>query len=153
LWFDAYAGGTLYRHVVHPLFAQTIVAPKIQNVRSDTKLIDHVLTNVQPEILGYLESEIEGRFLVGNALTLADIAIASNFVVYQYIGYKIDAMRYPKLVRCLRGISARRWRTRSRSSPMWASTAVFSIERSDSRARTKKPRFIYEAGLQRAASI
>lgn len=62
LWFDAYAGGTLFRHVVHPLFAQTIVAPKIQNVHSDTKLIDHVLTDVQPEILGYLESEIEGRF-------------------------------------------------------------------------------------------
>ena len=104
LWFDAYAGGTIFRHLVHPLFTQTIVAPKIRNVPSDTKLIDQVLTHVQPEILGYLESEIEGRYLVGNTMTLADIAIASNFIVYQYIGYKIDAARYPKLVRYLPGI-------------------------------------------------
>ena len=30
LWFDAYAGGTIFRHVVHPLFAQTVVSPNIQ---------------------------------------------------------------------------------------------------------------------------
>jgi len=105
LWFDAYAGGTIFRHVIGPLFHQTIVAPKIQNVPSDRAAIDNVLTEVQPPILGYLESQIDGRFLVGDTMTLADIAIASNFIVYQYIGYKIDAARYPKLVRYLHGIA------------------------------------------------
>lgn len=104
LWFDAYAGGTIFRHVVHPLFAQTIVAPKIQNVPSDTAVIDHVLDEVQPAIFAYLESQIDGRFLVGETMTLADIAIASNFIVYQYIGYKLDTGRYPKLAAYLHGI-------------------------------------------------
>ena len=104
MWFDAYAGGTIFRHMVHPLFDQTIVAPKVQKVPSDTALIDRVLTEVQPQVLDYLESEIEGRFLVGEAMTLADIAIASNFIVYYYIGYKIDVARYPKLIRYLQGI-------------------------------------------------
>jgi glutathione S-transferase len=106
LWFDAYAGGTIFRHVVHPLFAQTVVNPNIRQVPSDRTVIDNVLNQVQPKILGYLESQIGGRFLVGTTMTLADIAIVSNFIVYQYIGYKLDAAKYPKLVKYIKDIAA-----------------------------------------------
>jgi glutathione S-transferase len=37
-------------------------------------------------------------------LTLADIAVASNFLVYQYCGFTIEAARYPKLARYVRDI-------------------------------------------------
>jgi glutathione S-transferase len=107
LWFDAYAGGTIFRHLVHPLFHQTIVGPNLRKEPADQTVIDHVLTNVQPKILGYLEGQLDGKFLVGNALTLADIAIVSNFIVYQYMGFAIDAGRYPKLSRYLREIAGR----------------------------------------------
>jgi len=106
LWFDAYAGGTIFRHVVHPLFAQTIVGPNIRNVPTDKSIVNDVLTNVQPKILGYLDSQITGKYLVGDAMTLADIAITSNFIVYQYLGFEIDAIRYPNLAKYLRGIAA-----------------------------------------------
>ncbi len=106
LWFDAYAGGTLFRHVVHPLFVQTVVRPNIRKESTDKAVIDDVLNNVQPKILNYLESQISGKFLVGNTMTLADIAIVSNFIVYQYIGYKLDAAKYPKLVRYIKDIAA-----------------------------------------------
>jgi len=104
LWFDAYAGGTLFRHVVHPLFRQSVVAPNINKVPPDKSVIDKVLTEVAPKIFGYLESQIDGKFLVGRSLTLADVAIASNFLVYQYCSFTIDADRYPKLARYLREI-------------------------------------------------
>jgi len=106
LWFDAYAGGTIFRHVVHPLFHQTVVNPNIKQVPGDKAVIDDVLSNVQPKILSYLESQIDGKYLVGNAMTLADIAIVSNFIVYQYIGYKLDAAKYPKLARYVKDIAA-----------------------------------------------
>ena len=105
LWFDAYAGGTLFRQVVHPLFHQKVVAPNICKEPSNAAAIDEVLNRV-PGIFGYLEGEIGGKFLVGDALTLADIAVASNFIVYQYIGFPVDAGRYPQLARYLRGIIA-----------------------------------------------
>jgi glutathione S-transferase len=106
LWFDAYAGGTLFRHVVHPLFHQTVVNPNIRKAATDRAVVDDVLGNVQPKIFGYLERQIDGNFLVGNTLTLADIAIASNFIVYQYIGFPLDAGKYPKLSRYLREIAS-----------------------------------------------
>ncbi len=104
LWFDAYAG-TIFRHVVHPLFVQTIVNPNIRQSPSDKAVIDNVLDAVQPRILAYLDSQISGLFLVGNALTLADIAIVSNFIVYQYMGYRIDAAAYPRLATYLKRIA------------------------------------------------
>ena len=55
LWFDAYAGGTIFRHVVHPLFVQTVVNPNINKVPGDKAVIDNVLGKVQPKILGYLD--------------------------------------------------------------------------------------------------
>ncbi|MFZ1173610.1 MAG: glutathione S-transferase family protein [Bradyrhizobium sp.] len=106
LWFDAYAGGTIFRHVVHPLFYQTVVNPNINKVATDEVVVYGVLKNVQPKILGYLESQIAGKFLVGNALTLADIAIVSNFIVYQYMGFRVDPDQYPKLARYLREIAS-----------------------------------------------
>ena len=90
LWFDAYAGGTIFRHVVHPLFHQTVVNPNIRKEPTDRGVVDDVFNNVQPKIFGYLEGEIDGKYLVGDALTLADIAITSNFIVYQYLGFRID---------------------------------------------------------------
>lgn len=104
LWFDAYAGGTLFRHVVHPLFHQSVVAPNIKKVPTDRSVIDKVLTEVGPKIFGYLESQIDGKFLVGRSLTLADVAVASNLLVYQYCGFTIDADRCPKLIRYFREI-------------------------------------------------
>ncbi len=105
LWFDAYAGGTIFRHVVHPLFHQTIVAPNIRKVPSDKAVIDQVLNDGAAGDFWLSRIEIDGKFLIGNAMTLADIAIASNFIIYQYIGYKIDAARYPKLARYVRGVA------------------------------------------------
>jgi glutathione S-transferase len=107
LWFDAYANSTVFRHVVHPLFQRAVVDANINTMPpTDEAAVDNVLENVLPKILGYLDSQIEGKFLVGNMLTLADIAIVSNFITYQYMGFRVDAGRYPKLAKYLREIVA-----------------------------------------------
>lgn len=104
LWFDAYAGGTMFRDVVRPLFHQIVVAPRIKKVATDQALVDTVLNEVRPKIFSYLEAQIEGAFLVGSSLTLADLAVASNLLTYRYLGLSIPADNYPKLSRYLAGI-------------------------------------------------
>ena len=54
---------------------------------------------MQPKIFAYLESQVDGKFLVGSALSLADIAVVSNLINYLYLGLSIDPAKYPKLKR------------------------------------------------------
>ena len=105
LFFDGYAGH-FFRSLVHGLFFQKIISPGILKGTTDQSIVDNLLGTVRPKIFGYLESQIAGKFLIGNRLTLADIGIASNLINYQYLGFAIDAAAYPKLSRYANDIAA-----------------------------------------------
>jgi glutathione S-transferase len=103
LFFDGYSGW-VFRSLIHGLFFQKIINPVILKGTTNQSVIDNILETVQPKIFQYLESRIEGNFLVGSALSLADIGIASNLINYQYLGFDIDRAKYPKLARYAEGI-------------------------------------------------
>lgn len=96
LSLEQYAG-TLFREVVHPLFHETVVHPKIRNVPTDQNKVDEVLAKAVPETFGYLDSIAGAEFLVGKILSIADIAVASNLTTYQYIGFDLHRARFPRL--------------------------------------------------------
>lgn len=102
LWLEEYCDGTLFREVVHGLFFQNVIRPKILGQESDQAAIDAILGQAVPKVFGYLESQMTGSFLVGDSLGIADITLVSNLVNYTYLGYRIDAARYPKLDRSFR---------------------------------------------------
>ena len=102
LWLEEYCDGTLFREVVHGLFFQTVIRPKILQQPSDRAAVDAILTQALPKVFGYLESQMTGDTLVGGSFGIADIALASNLVNYHYLGHRIDAARYPKLERTFR---------------------------------------------------
>jgi glutathione S-transferase len=104
--FDGYAG-YVFLTLIHGLFFQKIISPKILNKGTDQSVIDGLLATAQPKIFEYLEGQMSGSFLVGNSLTLADIAIASNLINYQYLGFVIGKDKYPKLARYAAGIITR----------------------------------------------
>ena len=97
LWFEQYAGGTVFASVVHPLFRETFVQPQVHKIRADQGKIDTVLTEVVPEVFGYLDSVAGDAFLAGAEPSLADVAVTSNLVTMQYIGFALDAARFPRL--------------------------------------------------------
>jgi glutathione S-transferase len=96
LSLEQYAG-TLFRDVVHPLFHETVVHPKIRNVPTDQDKVDEVLAKAVPETFGYLDSIAGGDFLIGKVMSIADIAVASNLTTYQYIGFDLYRNRFPRL--------------------------------------------------------
>lgn len=97
LSLEQYAGGTLFGTVVHPLFHEVFVHPKVRGIATDPARIDAVLTQTVPEVYGHLESVCGDAFLCGPAPSVADLAVVSNLVTVQYIGFALDRARYPRL--------------------------------------------------------
>ena len=86
------AGGTV--------FFQRFVRPRFLGEATDDKLVNTALTETMPPMLAYLNEQLAGReFLVGNALSVADIATVSPFVNLLHVGEKVDAGLYPHLAK------------------------------------------------------
>jgi glutathione S-transferase len=96
LAFEQYAGD-LFRDVVHPLFHETIVHPKMRNLPTDDARVQDVLTRVVPEKFGYLDAQLRGDWFAGEAPSIADIAVVSNLINYRYLGFDPLARQYPRL--------------------------------------------------------
>jgi glutathione S-transferase len=96
LALDAWAGAQLFRGVIHPLFHNQIVGPKIRNVPGNQSVVDQARNKAAPEAFFYLESLDLNGFLVGDSLTIADITVVSNLILFHYLGYRIEP-RFPKL--------------------------------------------------------
>lgn len=97
LWLEQYAGGTVFRDVVHPLFHEVFVHPKVKHIATDARRVDDVLTSALPEVFGYLNAVAGDAFLTGPTLSVADLAVVSNLITMQYIGFTLDRARFPKL--------------------------------------------------------
>jgi glutathione S-transferase len=97
LSLDAWAGGALFRSMVQPLFHNQIVAPNIRKVEPDRAAVEAALHKALPEAYGYLEHRAHGTYLVGDALSIADLAVVSNLVVMGYLGHRVDKERFPRL--------------------------------------------------------
>jgi glutathione S-transferase len=63
--------------------------------------LHYVEVSSAPEAFAYLESLAPERYLVAGKLSIADLAVVSNLVMFHYLGHRIDT-RYPKLARYFR---------------------------------------------------
>jgi glutathione S-transferase len=96
LSLEQYAGD-LFRDVVQPLFQETFVFPRIQKVATNQKRIDKVQAEAAPEMFGFLDGAIRGDYLAGDRPTVADFAVVSNLINYQYIGFDLFRDRFRRL--------------------------------------------------------
>ena len=66
------------------------------------------LTELAPPVFDYLEAELGDReVLVGNHLSVADIATFSPFVNLAHAGESVDASRWPRLAAYLERLQSR----------------------------------------------
>ncbi|NJO34266.1 MAG: hypothetical protein HC869_15165 [Rhodospirillales bacterium] len=56
-------------------------------------------------LVAFLDSRVHGDFLIGDRLSIADLAIISNLLDYRYLGYAIDERRYPRLAGYCAGLA------------------------------------------------
>lgn len=105
VWFDQLADNFL--GAVECKIVINLVVKRMHNEEADMHVVQSAVNDELPPLLDYLESQIAGPFLVGEALSLADLAVASPFASLKIAGHTVDAARWPRLEAYVRRILGR----------------------------------------------
>lgn len=107
VWWDEF-GDTVLTACSGKLFFNRIVAPKFLGREGDLAAAAQAEAEELPKLLAYLESAIPASgYLVGDRLTLADLAVASPLVNLRHCGSPVDAATYPRIAAWSEAILAR----------------------------------------------
>lgn len=107
IWYDEFADTILFACGA-AMFFNRVVAPRFLGREGDQAAADKAEHETLPPLLAYLEGVIpDSLFLVGDALTLADLAVASPFANLAHSGVTIDPARFPKVARYTASILSR----------------------------------------------
>jgi glutathione S-transferase len=107
IWFDEFADTLLFA-CGGKMFFNRIVAPRFLGREGDLEVADAAERDELPPLLDYLEGVIpDSGYLVGDRLTLADIAVAGPFANLAHCGVAIAEARYPKVTAYVGTILAR----------------------------------------------
>ena len=92
IWYEEYAD-TIMMSAGAKIFFNRVVAPRFLKRPGDEALADKAEREDLPPILDYLEGVVPAGdgFLVGDRLTLADIAVAGPFATLQHAGLQIES--------------------------------------------------------------
>jgi glutathione S-transferase len=102
LWFEEWADGSFVSVVGPKIFFRRVIAPLFLNQPADEAAIQKSIDEELPPYYAYLEGEVrDGKPLVGDAFSIADIGVATMFVNLQLAGVRPDTKRWPKLTRWL----------------------------------------------------
>ncbi|HJS13378.1 glutathione S-transferase family protein [Sphingopyxis sp.] len=97
IWWEEF-GDTVFAACSGKMFFNRIVAPKFLGREGDLAAAAQAESEELPKLLAYLESAIPASgFLVGDRLTLADLAVASPLMNLRHCGACIDPATHPKI--------------------------------------------------------
>lgn len=108
IWFDEFSD-TIMAACGAKMFFNRIVAPRFLGRAGDEEAAIAAERDELPPILDYIEKVApeSGRFLVGDAITLADISVASPFANLEHLCVELDPARHPRTKAYVEGILAR----------------------------------------------
>ncbi|HTT84710.1 MAG TPA: glutathione S-transferase family protein [Rhizomicrobium sp.] len=107
LWLQDYADTHLAPTIGTGLFNERVMK-RLTGGECEEAVVDATLSERLPPIFDHLEKTLSGRtFLVGDALSVADIAVGSALVNFRHSGVTIDATRWPSLGRHIAALYAR----------------------------------------------
>ncbi|WP_339710138.1 glutathione S-transferase family protein [uncultured Sphingosinicella sp.] len=97
VWFDEF-GDTIVTASAGKVFFNRVVAPRFLKQAGSEDMVQQGIAEL-PRLFDYLEGVVPapGGFLVGDAFSLADIAVASPFVNLSHCALDVDCAKHPRL--------------------------------------------------------
>ena len=108
IWFEEF-GDTIICACGAKMFFNRIVAPRFMGRPGDEGVAAAAERDELPPILKYLETVVPdaGQFLVGDTISLADLAVASPFANLAHLSVEIDRDHYPRTLAYIETILTR----------------------------------------------
>jgi glutathione S-transferase len=107
VWLEEYADSELAGTAGMGVF-RPIMFPRFQGKESDVATARETWQEKLPRHLDYLESALDGnRFFVGDAFSIADIAVGCQLAQLDLVAGPPDAARWPSLAAHLQAMKAR----------------------------------------------
>jgi len=101
LWFEEYTDGGVVPILGPNVFLPVVLRPMLARSAPAPDVIEAAEKTVKEQLapfFAYLDSQLgDGEYFVGNALSIADLSVASVFVNMRHPGFAIDAQRFPRL--------------------------------------------------------
>ncbi|MEQ3635017.1 glutathione S-transferase family protein [Alcanivorax sp.] len=97
IWLERFIDYDLAMRCTFAVFRNRIVM-RLLGKDCDEEKVQHALSTTIPPLFVYLEKTLKDReFLVGESMTVADIALASQMVNFRHAGEQVDPATYPNL--------------------------------------------------------
>ena len=125
-WFEEYADTELANAIGMGVFRPVALAV-LMGKEPDRAAAEKTMSDRLSVMFDYLEREISGRdFLASDAVSIADIAVATQFVNLRHAGFAPDAKKYPQLTDYLARMHSRPSFATviAEEAPLFARTAI-----------------------------
>lgn len=109
VFLEEYADGGIAAKATGVIFFQRIVGPRFMGQPTNEEAVQKAIDEDVPVIHDYLEGQLAGgkQYLVNGELTVADIAVTSQFVNLAHAQFTVDKERWPNLAAYLDRMMAR----------------------------------------------
>jgi glutathione S-transferase len=98
LWIEEYVDGHLQQFVLHQFLLETVFAPAFLKRGTNWDVVNNALYVEIPKRFAQLNEWVQpAEYLVANQFTIADIALMSILVNFNYGGKRIDSGQFPNL--------------------------------------------------------
>lgn len=100
LWFEEYIDGGAIPKVGPKTVVQRLIRPLLLGQPCDEAQVQEAIEKDLPPMWSYLDGQLAGRtWLVGESMSIGDIAVASFEVSLMHAGIEAEASKYPNVVR------------------------------------------------------
>ena len=98
-WLEEFADTRMGEVFIWRLFNQLAIGPSVWRRKPDDRIVERSRNEEIPEILDYLEGQLPAEGTLFASVSIADVAIASFFRNAEFVGYRPDPERWPRVAR------------------------------------------------------